>query len=631
MGSSGKTENSGKMGSLGRQWLRTVGYVVRTMVYFVVFFEAMRLVFMAVNGVKASEASLGDIARSMGVGMVYDMSMGAYVCALYCVVVALLGPYVGLRPLFRVFNGISLTLTTLFVVLLPANAVVYSYWGQHFGAEHIALALAPGAISSSVSVGMVMAYVVAIVVLGTLNFWAYRKVFSYTRGMENEKTATAKGRLFFPLMTLVVGGLMIIPIRGGVGIAPLNPGRAYFSDNLFVNHMALNPVWNFTYSIKRAKQFNTKYEYMTDEEAERRFEKMMRNDTTLTQIVKTKRPNVIFILLESFSAHGIGYLGGENVTPNLDALLKESVAFDNIMAASDRSGKGLVAAMCGYQVLPTISIIQYPQKSQSLPFLSRTMRKAGYESQTFIYGGDLGFNNFNTIPKLGRFDKVIEEKDFASDEMGDKWGAHDEYTFNRLLSEANGQKEPFFDFYFTLSSHEPFTVPMETKHKDEYLNSMCYTDSCLGDFIRRAKETDWWDNTLIVMTADHGHPGPEQVAYTEKKRFSIPLIFTGGALAVRDTMIHTYGSQTDIAATLLAQLGIDHSEFRFSKDLLSRTEGHGFAFYDYSDAFGYIAPGQHNIYDNAARRYIVKRSKAEADTVSGRAYLQMVSKDYHSR
>ncbi len=614
-----------------RQWGTAVKYVALSLLYFLVLFALLRGVFLLVNHVKIDETSLSDILQSFAIGIVYDASMASYACILYCAVMALLAPYVGLRILFKIFNGVTLVLTTLFILLLPANAVVYSYWGAHFEAEQIAMATSTDAIKASVSAGLVVKYIIGIAVLETLNILAFRRVFRFSKTVDDDTQSTPSQKLAFALLTLIVGGLLIIPIRGGVGIAPLNTGRAYFSDNLFANHMALNPAWNFTYSIKRAKQQAKVYKYMSDEEAAERFAAMMANDTTLTKIITTDRPNVIFILLESFSAHGIKYLGGENATPRLDSILTESVVFDNIMAASDRSGKGLVAAMCGYQVLPTFSIIQYPHKSQSLPSLARTLRKEGYENQTFIYGGDLGFNNFNTIPKFGQFDNVIEEKDFSAEEMSDKWGAHDEYTFNRLLAEADKQKEPFFDFFFTLSSHEPFTVPMPTKMDDVYLNSMCYTDSCLGDFFKKAKTKEWWPNTLIVMTADHGHAGPKQVDYTQKSRFNIPLIFAGGALAVRDTMIHTYGSQTDIIATILGQLGVDHSEYKFSKDLLSRTEASGFAFYDYSDAFGFITSDVHNIYDNSARRYIVNQYTTEPDTVSARVYMQTLSNDYHSR
>ena len=302
------------------------------------------------------------------------------------------------------------------------------------------------------------------------------------------------------------------------------------------------------------------------------------------------------------------------------------------MAASDRSGKGLVAAMCGYPVLPTISIIQYPQKTQSLPFISKKLRENGYSSQTFVYGGDLNFNNFVSLVTIAGFDKIITQDDFSAEQLGDKWGAHDEYAFDRLFEEIKNQKTPFFDFIFTLSSHEPFTVPMERKIDNDYLNSVYYTDKCLGDFIKKLKDNNLWNNTLLILMADHGHPGPMNVGVTDRKRFNIPLILSGGALTMQDTIIGKYGTQIDIASTLLHQLDIDAEDFTFSKNLLDSSSD-GFSFFDFNDGFGYVDKDTYQVYDNQARKYL-RNDTSNSDTTTydnGMAILQLMSNDNAKR
>ncbi|MCQ2235741.1 MAG: LTA synthase family protein [Bacteroidales bacterium] len=284
--------------------------------------------------------------------------------------------------------------------------------------------------------------------------------------------------------------------------------------------------------------------------------------------------------------------------------------------------------MCGYPVLPTYSIIQYPQKTQALPYMAKELRDNGYESQTFIYGGDLRFNSFNSLVTLAGFDHIITESDFPSSAMGDKWGAHDEYTLDKMLEEMRHQKQPFFDFLFTLSSHEPFTVPMEKHHDNPYLNSVFYTDSCLGAFIDKAKSSGLWDNTLYIMVADHGHGGPNNVGNDDKMRYRIPLVLTGGALCVSDTTINKVGSQIDIVSTLLPQLDIDAKAFKFSKNLLS-PEAPSYAFYDFNDGFGYVDEKQYVVYDNQGKQFMKYESEegTEIDSSIGMAILQIMSED----
>jgi phosphoglycerol transferase MdoB-like AlkP superfamily enzyme len=120
----------------------------------------------------------------------------------------------------------------------------------------------------------------------------------------------------------------------------------------------------------------------------------------------------------------------------------------------------------------------------------------------------------------------------------------------------------------------------------KYLNSIYYTDKALGDFISDAKTRDWWDETLLILLADHSCRVGNLTEY-EEKRFRIPMLWLGGALAVRDTVINTYGSQTDLPSTLLGQLNFPREDFIFSNDLLSENPN-SFAYYTFHDCIGFI-------------------------------------------
>jgi phosphoglycerol transferase MdoB-like AlkP superfamily enzyme len=321
-------------------------------------------------------------------------------------------------------------------------------------------------------------------------------------------------------------------------------------------------------------------------------------------LLREPKPNVLFIILESFTGKFVGSLGGEpGVTPVLDSLARAGVSFPNIYAAGDRSQKGLVALLSGYPSQPTTSIIKYPRKTARLPHLARSLGAAGYRSH-YYYGGELSFANMKSYLRTAGYEQFTERADFGAQEQNSKWGAHDHVLFNRLLTELPQQPAPFFVTAFTLSSHEPYDVPMQTKfpgskEEDLFRNSVYYTDSTLGAFVRQASRQPWWEHTLVVLVADHGHALPGNSPTDDPRKFHIPLVLTGGALRpeVRGKVQSTIGSQTDIAATLLGQLNLPVTDYPWSRDLL-RAHPVPFAFYCYTDGFGTVTPAGKLTFDN---------------------------------
>ncbi len=600
-----------------------------------------RLIFVAINSSKSIDVPTSLLNEAFLRGTKFDLSIWGYGSVIACVIFAVAVWFDKEKrdackfahKFTAYFIGI---IVGIVIFVLPAEAITYKAWGHHVDAGSLmTIADRPELLLASAETWFEVAYFVIMLIAAFVFFGIVvklcKKATQIAYGKKEYEPAAVVEKAVICIASLVVGGLMIIPIRGGVGLIPLNTGNAYFSHKVFANHVAVNPIWNFIYSTKRAKQADIKYEFMAEDEMEAKFANLMKAEGQFPKIFKTEKPNIVVILLESFSAHGIEYLGGENATPNIDSLRHTGVYFNNFFASSDRSGKGLLSVMNAYPSLPTIRVIQFPQKTQNIPSLAAALRNGGYTNQTFIYGGDINFNNFNSLVNQDGFDRVITEDDFTNEQKGDKWGAHDEYTFDRLLETIGTQPEPFYDFYFTLSSHEPFTVPMERKMENDYLNSMYYTDQCLGKFMREARKQKWWDNTVFVLLADHGHGGPNNVNETDRKKFNIPLIITGGAVIPKDSLVTSYGSQTDLTATLLSQVGLDTQDFTFSKNLLDSTAV-DFAFFDFSDGFGFVTPTNYEVYDNQMSQFIRRDDMSTAaDTISGKAYLQKIAKDFHNR
>jgi phosphoglycerol transferase MdoB-like AlkP superfamily enzyme len=360
-----------------------------------------------------------------------------------------------------------------------------------------------------------------------------------------------------------------------------------------------------------------------------------KNDSTVS-VLKTKRPNVILIIVEGFTANVIESLGGrKGITPNFNQLSKEGILFTNFYASGDRTDKGLVSILSAFPAQTQRSIIKFPDKTQKLTYLSRKLEGLNYKT-SFVYGGDADFANYRSFLTYGGFQHITSDDDFDSEFNTSKWGVHDQYLFDQVKKELDTTSlaQPFFKTVLTLSSHEPFDVPLKQIPGEDdaslFLNSCYYTDKYLGEFITYCKQQSWWDNTLIIITADHGHRLPDRIDSRIREKFHIPLLWLGGAIK-KDTVINRYGGHTDIANTLLAQLDQSSTDFLFSKDIFGN-HTKDFAMYIFIDGYGYVDPEHYIVYDNPGKIYLHEEGVTkEEDTYYGRAYLQTLFLDYNSK
>ncbi|MBN1768893.1 MAG: sulfatase-like hydrolase/transferase [Prolixibacteraceae bacterium] len=611
--------------------VRYITYLLKSALFWIILFAFYRLAFIVFNLPYAADTTTFTLMKSFWVGLRLDLSITGYILFLTGFI-SLVSVLIFRKYYINLLLWVNGFFMLVFSALLMGNINLYSYWGRPLDAEGLSFLKTPWVIFESISWGEALLFAILFAGLTWFAIYLYKKLIKNERE-SIPRFSIARAALSF-LLILFINAVLIIPIRGGIGIAPLNTGAAYFSSSNYANHAALNPLWNLSYSFKRIDATSHHYKFMDDTEALSIFNETKKSSSQLTpQLLKTNRPNIVVILLESFSSQVVGCLGGKAVTPNLDSIAAHGILFNNIYAASDRSDKGLVATLAGYQVMPAYSIIQYPTRAQHLTFLPKTLKSAGYNQLSFLYGGDIGFKGMNSFVTMAGFEEVITMDDFPASTRGEKWGTHDEYTFERLFEEMQQDANsniPFFHFFFTLSSHEPFDVPMDKVIDDPYLNSIYYTDQCLGNFYKKLKASEMWDNTLVIMLADHGTAGPLKATSQMRERYQIPMAWFGGALNVSDTTITTIGSQKDLAATLLSQLEIPTSGFMFSKDIMANSS-YEYAFFTYHDAYGLVTPHSYHVYDNNAQKYIVYEGEvSKTDSLFGRAYLQTLSANHLS-
>ncbi len=541
-----------------------------------------------------------------------DLSIVGYIMLLVLLVVAVL--FFSGKVTKKVVNTITIILLAVFSVVVVVDLELYRNWGYRIDAAPIFYLKTPGEAIASVKGWFVVLFSLFSILLFSVSYFVYTIAVG--------KTKLAKAKWWSIPIFVFFASTMIIPIRGGFGIAPMNPGKVFFSSNLFSNHASLNVVWNLIHSITKSGKMYKEYpNYAKEAESKQFYESLNIGKESADEVLNCEKPNVVIILLESFTAKVIEPLGGvEGVTPNFTKLSDEGLLFTSIYASGDRSDKGIIAVLSGFPAQSTQSVIKHTVKASKLPSISNSLYKEGY-STTFYYGGDPDFANIRSFLYNANFKSIVTQDDFPKPLRSSKWGVHDEHLFKRLLTDLDSARAPSFKLLFTLSSHEPFDFPGEqaypaTSEENKFLSSVNYSDKWLGWFFDQAKQKSWYDNTLFVLIADHGHRYPGSTPYYESEKFAIPMLWIGGALDTIGTN-NQIGGQVDLAQTLLYQLGVESGDYFFSRNLLSNKKN-PFAYYVFNDGFGFVTSEGLFVWDHVGQRTIVD---APNDSIKQTAFL----------
>ena len=584
-----------------------------------------------------ADNSAADWLQVMAHGLPLDFSLAGYLT----VIPGLLAVFSswGLPSwLHRVWCGYFCFIACLLSLIFVTDMALYEYWGFRLDTTPLFYFFSsPKDALASVSLWVVLLGLVAIGVYALLLYGLFYFVLLPKRRWNELKLPYYSLRVSGVL--LLCTALLFIPIRGGFTVSTMNTGKVYFSANQRLNHAAINPAFSLMESVSKQKDFASQYRFMEADKADKVFAALTDTvqGTPSETLFTTQRPDVLFVILESFSSHLMTTLGGTpDVAVCLDSLAAEGVLFTNFYANSFRTDRGLVSVLSGYPAQPTTSIMKYPRKTQSLPSIAASLCKAGYRAD-YYYGGDADFTNMRSYLVSSGFGNIVSDQDFPVSERLSKWGVHDHLVFRRLLDDLKADvalpgdepHQPVFRVLQTSSSHEPFEVPYR-RLSNNRLNAFAYTDSCVGDFVREFRKLPQWKNTVMVLVPDHLGAYPEGISNLVTDRYRIPLLLIGGAVR-SPQRIDVYGSQHDLAATLLAQLGLPHNEFTFSKDMLNPQVPH-FAFFTVPDAFGMVTSDNQVIFDCQAGVVVSDEGSTPGKNLLwGKAYLQKLYDDIADR
>ncbi|NND34970.1 MAG: sulfatase-like hydrolase/transferase, partial [Saprospiraceae bacterium] len=507
------------------------------LLFWVGYFSICRIVFLIYFHQQTSALSVGTILGVCLQGIKLDVSMAAYLSVIPFLILVL-SIWISGKAARRMLRIYTFPLIFLVHFLMMFDLGLYGAWAIRLDSTPFIYLDTPQEMFASIAVPVLALGVIVWVISSLL------VIFLFNRVINRHFFDFQPISYFYSPLLLGVTSLLIILMRGGFQTIPINQSSVYVFEEMFANHAAINFAWNFSHSIK-SKSYSLENPFQRMEERSARVlvenaNRPLQEDSTRlvhNSILRNKRPNIILIIWESLTAKIVEPLGGEpGVTENLNLLANEGILFDRFYANGDRSDKGLVAIFSGYYPQPDKSIMKIPAKSRSLPMFTLRLASLGYE-KSFYYGGDLNFGNMNSFFRQGGMTELIDENQFAASDQNSKWGVHDHIVFERLKEDLTVETEaPFFKTIFTLSSHEPFEFPGEYKFgNDSEINSFrsahAYTDVAVGDFVQWCKDQTWWDNTLIIITADHGHKLPQHEGpFNGSLKYQVPMLWLGGAL-----------------------------------------------------------------------------------------------------
>lgn len=631
--------------------MKQIIWFVKTYATFVVLFVLQKPLFLFLEKGSATQPVdniFTELPAVIWHGLPLDLSMAGYLSVipgfLSIAVVWLKRDLV--KPIMNIYFIIaSLFITCSFLL----NASLYPYWKYPLDSTPLFYFFtSPADAIASVSIWQVILSIVILIVL-TVGVWFTlrmrgEKRQQYSRysygyggfgsGKRNRFDDFDRHRGRTSIILLLLTGLLFLPIRGGITVSTMNTGQVYYSQNAYLNHSAVNPLFSLLESITHQEDFASQYRFMKDKEADKIFATMTSTSDENTYPLlneatfKKGTPDILIVIMESFANDIMPSMGSyKDVAVCLDSIAQQSILFTRFYANSFRTDRGMVSILSGYPAQTTTSIMRYPRKTSQLPSIARNLVKYKNYKTTYYYGGDADYCNMRSYLVSQGYQHIISDANFPIEDKISKWGVPDHILAAKMMKDIKAQqneKRPMLRILQTSSSHEPFEVPYH-RLKDKRLNAFAYTDSVMGAIVREYRKLPRWKNTLIVFVPDHVGGYKENLNDHDRSRYQIPLILAGGAIS-RPMKVGIIGSQHDIAATLLGQLGVEHREFTFSKNMMSDATPK-FAFFAVNDAFGIVSEENSLIYDNRAKRIVYDKGEKGFNLKRGQAYLQKLYDD----
>jgi len=606
--------------------IRLLFFLVKYLAFWIALFCFFRVFFLLYNYQFSSDLSFLEILQTFKHGFAMDLSTTVYIIC-FPFLCLFFSPVVRSNILYTIIFVYSICILIGISILSLLDIGLYAEWGMRLNTQILpALENPKGMLACVTPAQMVLLFFVEIAIVTGFIF-LYRFLFKTNKKQEKQKWWAI-------IILLACGALLFIPMRGGLRLTPMNLSRAYFSPKLYANHVAVNPYWSLfhrlIYNEDKVKEFSFMEPHLCDSII---YQSMQNENNEIPVFIKSRNRNpinVILIVLESFSNKVIEPLGGApDITPHFNKLAQEGILFKNFYATGNRSDKGMGALLAAYPALVgPYSILYFPDKIGSLDFLSQYFTRNSYETH-FYYAGEVDFYNMKTLVLRSQYDRLISVYDFPASARQQNWGVPDALFYKRIVEDLETFSTPFFLVTYNISSHPPYDIPEITEKN--YKNAVSYSDQWLGDFVSHLKTSPHWDNTLLIITSDHGTLGFKGTSVSDPRTYQIPMLWIGGVI---DTSFvnENIGMQSDLTATLVQQLGWEPNPNPFSKNLFGNRS---FAFYFNTNGCGFVSPGLSFFNDMEAdqKKYFYVTNEQQKDSLIrfSEAFVQYLYSDFRKR
>ncbi len=604
--------------------------------FWLLFFAFGRMVFLLyyTHSIVLTSAPFSEVMMSFAKGFKLDVATAGYIMIipffLHLVKIFYSPPVI--HRINQIYHWI---LIGLYALLVSTELGLYAEWQTKVNYKALLYLQHPTEIVNSAQPTETSLLLFIWLVMTALGVWVYNKFFH--KRLINLQLPNMVALSFLLLMPPV----LLILMRGGIEEIPINQSQSFYSKHAILNAAATNSAFNLYISYHENKNSTTNpFVCMPQAAAQQKVKAIYHTpqDSTLS-VLKTTRPNIVFIIMESWSATLVESPQEQaEVTPQLHKLMKQGLYFDNLYASGPRSEQGMASIFSGFPAHPITSITVQPDKYHRLPSMIKDLKQEGYTT-SFSFGGQLIYGNIKSYIMFNAFDHVKEVYDYDADLPRGNLGIHDEFTLQVLKEDIGQLPQPFFAGLFTLSTHSPYDQPMEEKitwggNEQKYLNSAYYTDYSIGRFIDSVKQCDWYPNTLFVFVADHSHHSYNNLPMTNIEYQKIPMLWYGEPLqdSLRGKRWHHLGIQTDIVATLLPQLQMQAQakQYPWSKNLFNPFAPE-FAYSAYEIGYAWKRPAGSVSYSPRVGYYhnkVEPKSLNDSLQQEGGAFLQVLFQEY---
>ena len=528
-----------------------------------------------------------------------------------------------LLPFNFVFNKyykifLSVIWSLIFVSILAiciADILYFEFSQRHISNEILALANDMNIILH-MAFGSLLVYTIFSSVLFASIFYIFFKLFN----SPVKKQFVEKKDIFYLFLVVL---LLFVGIRNSIDRKSFGIVDAYAVPKNSSGLLALNGFFSFyrTFGVYKGTERKNLMPYDKAKEIAKDFlesdkfafiDENYTAQRALKSEQKQNKYNIVIVLLESWGAEHIdGYTKYTelNVTPYFKKLSNEGLKYTNFYANGYRSIYGITSIYTGITLPAGFQYLGNGLELTNLSYLGQISKENGY-STIAAQSSNRRSYRVDSVSKLSAFDEFYGAEDMPNVEKieaGRKpdTGTYDFNMFDFMHKKLNSQKEPFLSFMFTSTNHSDFHLPsskferypQDLKNYNGYLNSLIYVDNAIERFIENIKKEPWFDNTIFIFTADHGHGNAldnigRDLRLNDKpepyiEHYRIPLLIYAPKIfepKVNDIL----GSQNDIMPTIIDLLGFKNSFSAMGNSLFDNSVKNRFVYTFWGNQIGLV-------------------------------------------